>query len=71
MFTIFYIHIKLRLVIGMFDAFTFFRGVPVYDEPGSVNGCNKPAISAEHVDQQRSAGSTLRDIGDRTINDFD
>lgn len=41
-----------------------FRGVPVYDEPGGVNSSNKPAVSAEHVDEQHSAGSTWRERGE-------
>lgn len=37
-----------------------FRGVPVKDEPGGVNGSDYPAVSAKHVDQQHSARSTWR-----------
>lgn len=35
-----------------------FWGVPVDDEPGGVQGSDKPAVGAEHVDEQQSAGST-------------
>lgn len=37
------------------------RGVPVNDEPRDVHGSNNPAVSAEHVEQQQSAGSTYRE----------
>lgn len=37
------------------------RGVPVNDEPRDVHGSNNPAVSAEHVEQQQSAGSTYKE----------
>lgn len=39
------------------EIFTLFWGVPVIDEPGSVNGGNYPAVSAKHVHKQQRAAN--------------
>lgn len=39
------------------EIFTLFWGVPVIDEPGSVNGGNYPAVSAKHVHKQQWAAN--------------